>query len=257
MWDAESVIKTRQNPIQPDDAAGVDRLASAMKEKLAKKTEEGFSGWDSPNICSVDYLATLLVSAVHKGDPVDVANYCMMLFNRNAESAVLATAAAQQGVGVLLSQSDKETIRNAITAPREEGYPPCDYCDAELNYEPWHGSGMFNGKVSRHIHACDDCRNLLPGHDQSAYTDLATNPGRQSNDEENALGHLLIADGPCGKTVATSWEGSDWPQEERAEWIIDKVNRGLTVRRDIRYPYDVPLKHCQGQCDCRKLSGEE
>lgn len=41
-------------------------------------------------------------------------------------------------------------------------YPPCDYCKAELDYMPWHGSGLINGDESRHIHACNDCRPLLP-----------------------------------------------------------------------------------------------
>lgn len=37
----------------------------------------------------------------------------------------------------------------------------CDYCNAETQ-DPWHGSGMLNGVESRHIHACSQCRNLLP-----------------------------------------------------------------------------------------------
>lgn len=41
-------------------------------------------------------------------------------------------------------------------------YPPCDYCAEPLSYHPWHGSGLINGVESRHIHACDKCRHLLP-----------------------------------------------------------------------------------------------
>ena len=44
----------------------------------------------------------------------------------------------------------------------EEQYPPCDYCAEPLSYHPWHGSGLINGVESRHIHACDKCRHLLP-----------------------------------------------------------------------------------------------
>ena len=37
----------------------------------------------------------------------------------------------------------------------------CDYCGA-LTEAPWHGSGEMHGKENRHIHACDNCRDLLP-----------------------------------------------------------------------------------------------
>lgn len=44
-------------------------------------------------------------------------------------------------------------------APAQAGeYPPlvCDYCGA-LTPDPWHSSGMMNGKMSKHIHSCDAC----------------------------------------------------------------------------------------------------
>lgn len=65
----------------PDDAA-VDRFAAAMKAKLAEKRAEGRGGWDDPEQCSTTYLATLLRGHVAKGDPLDVGNFAMMLWNR-------------------------------------------------------------------------------------------------------------------------------------------------------------------------------
>lgn len=44
----------------------------------------------------------------------------------------------------------------------ENRYPPCDYCGVDVDYMPWHGSGLYNGEISRHIHACNDCKHLLP-----------------------------------------------------------------------------------------------
>lgn len=44
-------------------------------------------------------------------------------------------------------------------------YPPCDFCDAIPDHHPWHGSGMFKGFDRPHIHACNDCRHLLPSPD--------------------------------------------------------------------------------------------
>mgnify|MGYP003520607761 CR=1 FL=1 len=50
-----------------------------------------------------------------------------------------------------------------VSEAKAQDFDPlvCDYCNAETQ-DPWHGSGMLNGAESRHIHACDQCRNLLP-----------------------------------------------------------------------------------------------
>lgn len=79
----------------PDDAA-VDRFADAMKAKLAAARSKGRGGWDDPAQCSVEHLAHLLVKHVSKGDPVDVANFSMMLHQRGAEHEVLAQAQAER-----------------------------------------------------------------------------------------------------------------------------------------------------------------
>ncbi len=52
-----------------------------------------------------------------------------------------------------------------IESLETEFYAPlqCDYCEAVVD-DPWHGSGTINGKTRRHIHACDNCRHLLPTH---------------------------------------------------------------------------------------------
>ncbi|MBX9753654.1 MAG: hypothetical protein K2X80_02790 [Pseudomonadaceae bacterium] len=46
-------------------------------------------------------------------------------------------------------------------AKQDYGPLTCDYCGAETR-DPWHGSGSINGTESKHIHACDNCRDLLP-----------------------------------------------------------------------------------------------
>jgi hypothetical protein len=68
----------------PDNAA-VDRFATAMKAKLAKKRAEGAGGWDDPEQCHIDYLVSLLVAQIHERaalDPVDIANLAMMIHER-------------------------------------------------------------------------------------------------------------------------------------------------------------------------------
>lgn len=104
----------------PDDEA-VDRFAAAMKVKLAEKRAEGRGGWDDPEQCSTAWLAELLRRHVEKGDPVDVGNFAMMLWNRGGSTttgrrdaliaAVEALAAIVQADRVVHYQS----VRNAST----------------------------------------------------------------------------------------------------------------------------------------------
>ncbi len=56
--------------------AAVDAFAGLMKAKLIKKAREGYTGWDSAD---PNHLARLIWEHLEKGDPVDVANLCMML----------------------------------------------------------------------------------------------------------------------------------------------------------------------------------
>ena len=74
-----------------DDVA-IDTFAQAMKNKMALKREQGENGWNSKELCTDEFLAQLLVDHVVKGDPVDVANFAMMMFARNAPNLVLSTA---------------------------------------------------------------------------------------------------------------------------------------------------------------------
>lgn len=67
----------------PDDM-GVLRFSVAMRAKLAECRAKGRGGWDNPEECSTDYLRKLMFNEMAKdsADIVDIANYCMMLFNR-------------------------------------------------------------------------------------------------------------------------------------------------------------------------------
>lgn len=61
----------------PDDAA-VDEFAARLKAKLGKGRAKGRGGWDGPD-CNAGRLSTMLREHVAKGDPVDVAAFCMFL----------------------------------------------------------------------------------------------------------------------------------------------------------------------------------
>lgn len=74
----------KEQPGQHPDDQAVDRFAVAMKAKLAVARAKGRGGWDDPAQCTVDHLSNLLHSHVAKGDPVDVANFAMMLHQRGS-----------------------------------------------------------------------------------------------------------------------------------------------------------------------------
>ncbi|MFJ3316837.1 hypothetical protein ACIPLR_15880 [Herbaspirillum huttiense] len=63
---------------QHSDDAAVDRFATALKEKLALAREKGRSGWEQ---CDAADLSYMLREHVEKGDPRDVANFCMFLWS--------------------------------------------------------------------------------------------------------------------------------------------------------------------------------
>ncbi|MGP3505801.1 hypothetical protein FRC97_19225 [Paracidovorax citrulli] len=67
--------------LHPDDHA-VDRFAAAMKSKLAAARAKGRGGWETAE-CTQDRLSHMLREHVEKGDPCDVANFCMFLWNRD------------------------------------------------------------------------------------------------------------------------------------------------------------------------------
>ncbi|MBB2918108.1 hypothetical protein [Cupriavidus alkaliphilus] len=83
----------RKAPRAHTDDIAVDQLASAMKRKLAKCRAAGRGGWDDPMGCSIERLAAMLGEAVCKGDPVDVANFAMMLHARGGDHQLISQTA--------------------------------------------------------------------------------------------------------------------------------------------------------------------
>ena len=78
------------------DETGVDRFVEAMRRKLNKKRKQGRGGWNLEPYtvqadrgerteylgCSVADLKEMLEDHLQKGDVVDIANFCMMIWNR-------------------------------------------------------------------------------------------------------------------------------------------------------------------------------
>ena len=69
------------------DRIGLRRFRRAMEAKLDDKRAEGRGGWhleahSGGYGTSIPRLRRMLLSHVKKGDPVDIANFCMMIWNR-------------------------------------------------------------------------------------------------------------------------------------------------------------------------------
>lgn len=75
------------------DSKAVDVFAKAMKEKLYEARLKGRGGWEKPEECTTDLLAKMLMQHTTKGDPVDIANFAMMLFMRRVSRNTLEFAA--------------------------------------------------------------------------------------------------------------------------------------------------------------------
>lgn len=84
------MIKFIVKHLKLDSAANPDEMiindfAACMKNKMNACSEAGQSGW---GMCSNAALIELLNAAVAKGDPVDVANYAMMLHFKGGKTSV-------------------------------------------------------------------------------------------------------------------------------------------------------------------------
>lgn len=81
--------------IDHTDNDAIDYFADKMKAKMAIARAKGHEGWDDPTRCSPDTLVRLMYAHAEKGDPVDVANFCMMLDWYGASTSIGTTSLKQ------------------------------------------------------------------------------------------------------------------------------------------------------------------
>jgi len=158
-WQANPYTITLQKSIAEDyvprttenqhfDDHAVDCFAKMMKAKLAKKRADGRGGWDDPEQCSVEFLSQLLHEHVAKGDPVDVANLCMMIRHYDAP----ITAASQPSNAVHSVTSDDDALKYAIFAMSKV---------LEIAPLPTGNRIIFNRNADMLRNAIDELRALL------------------------------------------------------------------------------------------------
>lgn len=85
------------------DEIAVYEFADAMVAKMAEARAKGRSGWQE---CDPVDLSTMLREHVEKGDPRDVANFCMMLWHHKAP----ISAAPQEAKPVAAESMPKEWL---------------------------------------------------------------------------------------------------------------------------------------------------
>jgi hypothetical protein len=103
---AENILNSWLDNQHPDDVA-VGAFASKMRQKMAAARAKGRGGWNDKAQCSDETLSRMLREHVEKGDPVDVANFAMMLSQRGerittpprAGSETTASASVQGVMG--------------------------------------------------------------------------------------------------------------------------------------------------------------
>lgn len=89
LWAAhESLLNALVEPPLNFDDAAVERFAEALKNKMRSSREKGRYGWHDRTVCSEQDLQRMLVDHLAKGDPVDVGNFAMMLWNRGENVAL-------------------------------------------------------------------------------------------------------------------------------------------------------------------------
>lgn len=108
-WQVTPIYAISQPDPHPDDLA-VDRFAAKMKAKMAAARTKGRGGWSDPESCSETYLAQLLIEHLPKGNQgtfEDIANFAMMLHQREADPVILADAFHMNQKGIFTGLRDR------------------------------------------------------------------------------------------------------------------------------------------------------
>ena len=95
----------------------IERLSNAMVLKLDKKRAEGRGGWQT---ASAETLSQMLIEHVAKGDPVDVANFCMMLF-MNGQSIVTKSTERSAIPAIFSEVNDAISMFHALKVAPDAG----------------------------------------------------------------------------------------------------------------------------------------
>ena len=105
------------------------------------------------------------------------------------------------GIYEVFTESQVQAMFAAVPSGADE-YPPlvCDYCGA-LTPDPWHSSGMMNGKMSKHTHSCDACAALEATQASPVDANVQQDAERYRWLREYAIGAYITAQGKGATAV--------------------------------------------------------
>jgi hypothetical protein len=109
---SEPAASAEPNAHTDDDA--VDHFAAAMKEKLAQARAKGRHGWHE---CAPADLSAMLRAHVEKGDPRDVANFCMFLWSLG--QPISAAPVAQEPVLRIYAEGSRRAVTEWLDGARD------------------------------------------------------------------------------------------------------------------------------------------
>jgi len=241
-----------------DDYA-VDCFAQMMKEKLRHSREvKGRGGWNDPSQCSVEYLQKLFHEHVQKGDPVDVANLCMMLAHYRATTTPSFDVWQANPYTQVLQKSIAEDYvpKTAATAQPDER-------EGDLTTKEAWWAGYRAGKGlppdtprKDALAAPQDAqeRDDLPG----LKVCIVRNPGaspfiKRPGKDTAAFIRELYQHNPHGEiTLLKSWSdsvGCQWAEDGRE--YLERLDDGLPIPPTAQ-PSDKPEdQFCDGHCTWR------
>lgn len=110
---------TGQQAFAHSDDIAVDKFAAAMKAKMAKQRARGYSGWDDKEDCPTERLQQMLMDHIAKGDPVDIGNFAMMLFNRGEGTAANAVSEPVGINGLTESETNATMSVMGLSKPKK------------------------------------------------------------------------------------------------------------------------------------------
>uniref|UniRef100_UPI003BEF0140 hypothetical protein n=1 Tax=Burkholderia arboris TaxID=488730 RepID=UPI003BEF0140 len=95
---AKQAAKSKHSPLPVElhsDDLAVDRFSAELKDKLRLSREKGRGGWEEADPTE---LSVMLREHVEKGDPRDVGNYCVFLWNLGKPISAAASSEGKRAV---------------------------------------------------------------------------------------------------------------------------------------------------------------
>jgi len=211
----------------PDDVE-VDRFAVAMKAKLAKSRAKGRGGWEQ---CDPADLSRMLREHVEKGDPRDVANFCMFLWALGGEWCGYcwcgARPAAQHHSEPIAWVHEEDSTR--VISASQKAIALRDGGASASSVRPYSIAAFEHAAPQPSAKALTDALHYL----RMGMENLALNNGVHMVDFRNAERALLAAEQPSeDKRDAERYRefcGSGWPICFLGETYTDKASLDMGI----------------------------